>query len=99
MGGFLTAYMKVHHHSPEAKKQAMAYLAPVQTHLWKRAALVLFPKFLTVMPRIPAVVAMPRHGALEKFCAATHRIFKKIKNNDFFLDKKISLGYNTKCSA
>jgi hypothetical protein len=51
------------------------------------------------MPRIPAVVAMPRHGALEKFCAATHRIFKKIKNNDFFLDKKISLGYNTKCSA
>ena len=33
MGGFLTAYMKVHHHSPEAKKQAMAYLAPVQTHL------------------------------------------------------------------
>ena len=22
MGGFLTAYMKVHHHSPEAKKQA-----------------------------------------------------------------------------
>lgn len=99
MGGFLTAYMKVHHHSPEAKKQAMAYLAPVQTHLLEEGCIGSISEILTVMPRIPAVVAMPRHGALEKFCAATHRIFKKIKNNDFFLDKKISLGYNTKCSA
>lgn len=79
MGGFLTAYMKVHHHSPEAKNRQWHILHRYRPTFWKRAALVLFPKFLTVMPRIPAVVAMPRHGALEKFCAATHRIFKKSK--------------------
>lgn len=79
MGGFLTAYMKVHHHSPEAKNRQWHILHRYRPTFWKRAALVLFPKFLTVMPRILAVVAMPRHGALEKFCAATHRIFKKSK--------------------
>ena len=39
MGGFLTAYLKVHHHSPEAKKQALQYLAPVRTHLFEEGCI------------------------------------------------------------
>lgn len=34
MGGFITAYLKVHAYSDEARKQALAYLKPVQTHLF-----------------------------------------------------------------
>lgn len=33
MGGFLSAYLKVHQYSPQAQKQALQYLAPVRTHL------------------------------------------------------------------
>jgi predicted glycogen debranching enzyme len=33
MGGFITAYVKVHGGTPEAKAQASAYLAPVRAHL------------------------------------------------------------------
>lgn len=35
MGGFITAYAKVHGHTPEAKKQALAFLEPVREHLYK----------------------------------------------------------------
>ena len=34
MGGFITAYLKVHGYSPEAKEQALSYLAPVRRHLF-----------------------------------------------------------------
>lgn len=33
MGGFLSAYMKVNHHSPEAAQKAMDFLEPVKEHL------------------------------------------------------------------
>jgi glycogen debranching enzyme len=32
MGAFISAYTKVHHHSPEAIRQALAFLAPVEKH-------------------------------------------------------------------
>lgn len=32
MGGFISAYMKVHHHSAQAAAQAMHFLAPVREH-------------------------------------------------------------------
>lgn len=34
LGGFLSAYLKVHHHSPESICHAKELLAPVQKHLW-----------------------------------------------------------------
>lgn len=39
MGGFITAYLKVHHNSDEARKQALAYLKPVQTHLFEEGCI------------------------------------------------------------
>lgn len=45
MGGFLTAYMKVHHHSPEAKNRQWHILHRYRPTFWKRAALVLFRNF------------------------------------------------------
>lgn len=33
MGGFISAYVKVFGHTPEAKEQALAFLAPVRAHL------------------------------------------------------------------
>jgi glycogen debranching enzyme len=33
MGGFISAYVKVHGNTPEAKAQASTYLAPVRAHL------------------------------------------------------------------
>jgi predicted glycogen debranching enzyme len=35
MGGFISAYVKVHGRTPEAKKQALAYLEPVRAHLYE----------------------------------------------------------------
>lgn len=35
MGGFISAYVKVHGNTPEAKKQALAYLEPVRKHLYE----------------------------------------------------------------
>ena len=35
MGGFITAYLKVNHHSKEAVKQALSYLEPMKNHLWE----------------------------------------------------------------
>lgn len=35
MGGFISAYVKVHGHTPEAKKQALAFLEPVREHLYE----------------------------------------------------------------
>lgn len=35
MGSFISAYVKVHKHSPEARKQALRYLEPVQKHLYE----------------------------------------------------------------
>lgn len=35
MGGFITAYLKVHGYSDEAKKQALVYLEPVKKHLYE----------------------------------------------------------------
>ena len=35
MGGFITAYLKVNHHSKEAVKQALSYLEPIKNHLWE----------------------------------------------------------------
>lgn len=35
MGGFISAYLKVHKHSPEAIEQALNFLAPVKKHLWE----------------------------------------------------------------
>jgi glycogen debranching enzyme len=32
MGAFISAYTKVHHHSPESIRQALAFLAPVEKH-------------------------------------------------------------------
>jgi glycogen debranching enzyme len=32
MGGFISAYTKVHHHSPESIEQALAFLAPIRDH-------------------------------------------------------------------
>jgi glycogen debranching enzyme len=34
LGGFLSAYLKVHHHSPESIRHARELLVPVQKHLW-----------------------------------------------------------------
>lgn len=34
MGGFISAYTKVHHHSPESIAQAQSFLAPVRQHFW-----------------------------------------------------------------
>ena len=90
MGGFLTAYMKVHHHhSPEAKKTGNGISCTGTDPPFGRGLhWFYFRNFLTVMPRIPAVVAMPRHGALEKFCAATQDIQKKSKIMIFFLTRR-----------
>lgn len=33
LGGFLTAYLKVHHHSPESIRHALTLLEPVKNHL------------------------------------------------------------------
>lgn len=35
LGGFLTAYLKVHHHSPESIRHALTLLEPVKEHLTK----------------------------------------------------------------
>lgn len=35
MGGFISAYVKVHGNTAEAKKQALAYLEPVRRHLYE----------------------------------------------------------------
>ena len=35
MGGFISAYVKVHGHTPEAKKQVLAILEPVREHLYE----------------------------------------------------------------
>ena len=35
MGGFISAYVKVHGHTPKAKKQALAFLEPVREHLYE----------------------------------------------------------------
>lgn len=34
LGGFISAYTKVHQHSPESIAQAQAFLAPVRAHFW-----------------------------------------------------------------
>ncbi len=35
IGGFITAYLKVNHHSKEAVRQALSYLEPLKNHLWE----------------------------------------------------------------
>lgn len=35
MGAFITAYLKVHGNTPEAKKQALVFLEPVKKHLYE----------------------------------------------------------------
>lgn len=35
LGGFVSAYLKVNDHSPEAVEQALEFLAPVKQHFWE----------------------------------------------------------------
>lgn len=99
MGGFLTAYMKVHHHSPEAKKQAMAYLAPVQTHLLEEGCIGSISEIFDGDAPHTCRGCYAQAWSVGEILRCYTQDIQKIKNNDFFLDKKISLGYNTKCSA
>ncbi|MFQ7336699.1 MAG: amylo-alpha-1,6-glucosidase [Roseburia faecis] len=99
MGGFLTAYMKVHHHSPEAKKQAMAYLAPVQTHLLEEGCIGSISEIFDGDAPHTCRGCYAQAWSVGEILRCYTQDIQKIKNNDFFLDKKISLGYNIKCSA
>lgn len=83
MGGFLTAYMKVHHHSPEAKKQAMAYLAPVQTHLLEEGCIGSISEIFDGDAPHTCRGCYAQAWSVGEILRCYTQDIQKIKNNDF----------------